>query len=133
MTRILVVEDSPSMLDNIAFNLEMQGYEVLQAPDARQALELLRTLPALPDVIVSDIAMPDMSGYEFLEVVQGNAKWRTIPFLFLTAFDSPNAIRLGKEMGADDYLVKPFEPQMLVIAIENKLRRAAQFRETAEQ
>jgi two-component system, sensor histidine kinase and response regulator len=133
MTHILVVEDNPTLLENITFELEMLNYQVTHAGDGRQALNLLQSMNTKLDLIVSDIAMPEMDGYEFLEAVRKNEKWNAIPFIFLTAFDSTNAIRLGKQLGVDDYLVKPFEPEDLVLAIENKLKRHREINVQAER
>jgi two-component system sensor histidine kinase/response regulator len=133
MTHILVVEDNPTLLENITFELEMLNYQVTQATDGRQALNRLQSLSTKPDLIVSDIAMPEMDGYEFLEAVRKNDQWNVIPFIFLTAFDSINAIRLGKQLGVDDYLVKPFEPEDLILAIENKLKRHREINNQAER
>ena len=108
MAHIVVVEDNPTLLENITFELEMVGYQVTTATDGHKAVELLQQIEHQPDLIVSDIAMPNMDGYEFLEAVRQNTQWNAIPFIFLTAFDTTNAIRLGKQLGVDDYLVKPF-------------------------
>lgn len=133
MTRVLLVEDNLSLLDNISFNLEMRGYDIIQSYDGQEALNVMRTLQDPPDIIVSDIAMPNLNGYQLLEAVHAEQDWNGIPFIFLTAFDSHNAIQMGKELGADDYLVKPFNPDELIIAIENKLRMVERFRSDAER
>jgi signal transduction histidine kinase len=132
MTKVLLVEDNLNLLENIALELELRDYKVMQAGNGEIALQLMQTTDAIPDIIVSDIAMPKMDGYKLLEAVQSNDDWASIPFIFLTAFDSRNAVYIGKEMGADDYLVKPFQPDELVIAIENKLKRIARFKRKAE-
>ena len=132
MTKVMLVEDNPILLESIAFELEMRGYDVMQAIDGRVALDLLNVTDHTPDIIVSDIAMPNMDGYMLLESVRQNQKWNNVPFLFLTALDSKNASRTGRELGVDDYLTKPFQPEDLVIAMENKLSRIAQFRQAAE-
>lgn len=131
MTKVLIVEDNPTLLDSLAFNLEMHGYDIIQATDGEQAITTLKGLVTPPDIIVSDIAMPNMNGYQLLEAVHAEATWNTVPFIFLTAFDSRNAVQLGKELGADDYLVKPFDPEELVTAIENKLKMVTRFRADA--
>lgn len=122
MTTILLVEDNPILLETIAFELEMHQYKVLVSEDGNHALTLLNTLQDPPDLIISDIAMPDMDGYQLLERVRANEDWHAIPFIFLTAFSSPNAMAIGKELGADDYIVKPFQPKDLIAVIENKLK-----------
>lgn len=132
MVRILLVEDNAAVLESISLELELHNYTVLLAENGIQALKILETL-TLPDIIISDIAMPEMDGYELLEQVQKNPVWTSIPFLFLTAYGSEADIRRGKQYGVDDYLVKPFRPEDLIIAIENKLRRVNQLRMGAER
>lgn len=133
MALVMLVEDDQTLIGEIAFDLEMRGYEVVQALDGRQALDLLQTLENLPDVIVSDIAMPHLDGYQLLEAVQQEDRWRHLPFIFLTAFSTRDAMRISRELGVDDYLVKPFDPDDLVVAIENKRRRLEQYQEMAER
>lgn len=133
MTNIMVVEDNMTLLESIAFELEMRDYNVVQAMDGQSAINQLEQMTTLPDVIVSDIAMPDLDGYQLLEIVRHNETWKSIPLIFLTAFDSKNSIRIGKELGVDDYLVKPFDPDDLIVAVENKLKRQEAFREEAER
>jgi DNA-binding response OmpR family regulator len=131
MTRVLIVEDNPAVLETIAFELEMRGYEVLPTSDGQHALDVLNLSNPLPDIIVSDIAMPDVDGFRLLELIRADPHWNVIPVLFLTAFNSPNSIRISKELGVDDYIVKPFQADDLVIAIENKLQRIQAFRQAA--
>ena len=135
MTRVMIVEDTRPLLEGIAFELEMRGYEVLTASDGLVALKVLDDLKAtrLPDVIVSDIAMPNLDGYQLFERLQANDEWQAIPFIFLTALASEKEIQYGKRLGADDYLIKPFKPEELVIAIENKKRRFEQLKATNER
>jgi DNA-binding response OmpR family regulator len=123
MTRVLLAEDNQTLLEDITLELEMRDYEVLQAMDGQVALEILRTTTPLPDIIVSDIAMPDVDGFKLLEYLRAEPEWNAIPFIFLTAFNSPNSVRIGKELGADDYIVKPFQIDDLILAMESKLRR----------
>jgi len=130
MTTVMLVEDNVTLLENIAFELEMREYDVLQASDGKFALQLLEQ-GQIPDIIVSDIAMPDMDGYALLDNVRTNNNWQNIPFIFLTAFDSKNAVRIGKDLGVDDYLVKPFDPEDLISAMRNKLKRIQQIENNA--
>ncbi len=96
MTTVLLAEDNLTLLENIALELEFRGYQVLQATNGRGALDILRTSEQLPDIIVSDIAMPDVDGFQLLEYLRSEPAWNGIPFLFLTAFNSPNSIRISK-------------------------------------
>jgi DNA-binding response OmpR family regulator len=84
-----------------------------------------------PDLIVADIMMPHMDGYELYEATHQDERWLSIPFIFLTAKTDKEDIRLGKEMGADDYLVKPVEKEDLLAAIRGKLKRAAELKAAA--
>lgn len=133
MTTVLIADDNQSLLENIGLDLEMRGYSVLMAGGGRSALNLLHSVETLPDIIVSDISMPDLDGYKLLEAVRSDARLCAIPFLFLTAYSSPDGVRLGRELGVDDEIVKPFQADDLVIAMENKLRRVNTFRFLAEK
>src|SRR5688572_890704 len=102
--RILVVEDDVHLMDGVREILELDGYEILTANSGVTGLKLLRQEPTPPDLIVSDIMMPNMDGYQFFEAVRSEPAWVTIPFIFLTAKGEKSDIRLGKAMGADDYV-----------------------------
>lgn len=121
---ILVVDDQPELLENIGLALEMDGYTVLAASDGQTALKILATQPV--DLILADIAMPGMNGYQLYERVRENEEWVTIPFLFLTGRAMDSDIRFGKELGVDDYLTKPIEIEDLLATVQGKLRRAQQ-------
>lgn len=127
---VLVVEDNNVMLEGIQDVLEMDGYRVLTALDGQDALELLEQHH--PDLIISDIMMPRMDGYQFFSAVRANPQWLRIPFIFLTAKNQRIDVRLGKQLGADDYLTKPFEAEDLLIAVKAKLERAAALQSSAE-
>lgn len=132
MTKVLIVEDNLTLLEDIALELDLRGYEIVQATDGKVALDMLQSMSPLPDIIVSDIAMPDMDGFKFLEYVRNDADLSDIPFLFLTAFSSPNSLRISKELGADDFIAKPFQSDDLILAIENKIQRVKAFQKKAE-
>jgi len=121
--KILVVEDNEDMLNGIRDILEISGYQVITALDGQEALGHMQQ--HRPDLVVSDIMMPQLDGYELFSAVRANPKWLRVPFIFLTAKDQRLDVRLGKQLGADDYLTKPFEPEDLVVAVEAKLERAA--------
>lgn len=106
--RILVVEDDLNLLEGIQTVLELDHYAVVCAENGVQAVEVLRSTP-LPDLIVSDIMMPQMDGIELLKAVRAVPEWVRIPFIFLTARGERQDIQRGKQLGVDDYLVKPFE------------------------
>jgi len=124
--RILVVEDDLHLMEGIREILELDEYVVLTANSGVEGLETLKTLENLPDLIVSDIMMPKMDGYEFFETVRAENDWLSIPFIFLTAKGEKADIRLGKKMGADDYVTKPFGAEDLLVAVSSKLARQQQ-------
>ena len=122
MARILVVEDNPVMADAIRDVLEMESYEVSVALDG---IEGLQAIPAVrPDLIISDVMMPRMDGFEFYQKVRANTAWVFVPFIFLTAKGQEEDIYLGKRLGADDYLVKPYAPENLIATVSSKLARS---------
>jgi DNA-binding response OmpR family regulator len=122
MATILIVDDQPEILENIELILSIEGYRVLAAADGPEALDLLQAHAV--DLILADIAMPHMNGYQLFERVRENPQWVPIPFLFLSARAMDSDIRYGKELGADDYLTKPIQPEDLLAAVQGRLRRA---------
>lgn len=122
-TNILIVEDDPNLLEGIRAILELDGYHVQTAENGMQALHLLRNATLLPDLIVSDIMMPMLDGLQLLQAVRKEPKWLAIPFIFLTAKSEKIDMQRGKILGVDDYLVKPFDGEELLIAVESRLRR----------
>jgi two-component system alkaline phosphatase synthesis response regulator PhoP len=127
---VLVVEDNLDMVAQLKLALEMEGYQVLTATDGQEALRVLERVT--PDLIIADIMMPRMNGYELYEATHRDERWLSVPFIFLTAKTDKEDIRLGKEMGADDYLVKPVEKEDLIATIRGKLKRVTELMEAAE-
>jgi two-component system sensor histidine kinase/response regulator len=127
-TTILIVEDDPSMLDIISYLLEQEGYQVIQAKNGQAGLSVLEDGP--PDLIVSDVMMPGMDGFDFYQRVHDKVAWAQIPFIFLTAKGQRTDVRRGMGLGADDYLTKPFEPEDLLSAVNVRLARAVEAQET---
>ena len=124
MTTILVADDQPELQAMLSLTLESAGSQVLRSGDGLEALAILQT--QVVDLILADIAMPRMNGYQLYQRVRENAHWLAIPFLFLTARSLDSDIRYGKELGVDDYLIKPIEPEDLLAAVQGRLRRASQ-------
>ncbi|HEC23962.1 MAG TPA: hybrid sensor histidine kinase/response regulator [Chloroflexi bacterium] len=118
---ILVVDDDEVVLSSVADLLRISGYRVLTATNGVHALQILQS--QTPDLIVADIMMPRMNGYQFYKAVRDNPSWTSIPFIFLTARDQQKDIREGYSLGADHYLTKPFEPEDLLVAVEARLKR----------
>jgi two-component system sensor histidine kinase/response regulator len=123
---ILLVEDDRALLTGMSDLLVMAGYEVSSAMDGADALKLLGKMPSHPDLIVSDIRMPNMDGYQLLAEVKERPEWLSIPFIFLTAKGEKEDVRDGKLRGVDDYLIKPFEFQDLLVSIQSCLSRREQ-------
>ncbi len=119
----MVVEDDLNLLEGIRSILEIEHYGVLTAQDGDEALQLLRNGTITPDLIVSDIMMPHMSGIELLEEVRRVREWVSIPFIFLTAKGEKTDIQQAKLLGVDDYVTKPYDPVDLLVAIESRLDR----------
>ncbi|MCU0480874.1 MAG: response regulator [Anaerolineae bacterium] len=131
--KLLVVEDEHNLLLGIRDILELDDYSVVTASNGQQALDVLRSQRgALPDLILSDIMMPYMDGLQFLEAVRKNEAWVKIPFIFLTAKGAKGDIQQGKLLGVDDYLVKPFDADDLLVAVESRLSRHQAIKQATE-
>ena len=130
MTKVLLIEDDTVLRENTAELLELARYEVVTASNGTKGLEEARK--NLPDVIVCDIMMPEMDGYQVLDVLSKDQETRGIPFIFLSAKTERKDVRKGMELGADDYITKPFEEHELIGAIESRLARASILSEIRE-
>ena len=126
---ILVVEDQPAMQRNIRMGLEMSGYTVVAAADGIEALAVLNAQPV--DLILADVAMPRMNGYQLYEQLRRNPRWALMPFIFVSARGLDSDVRYGKALGADDYLVKPFQLEDLLAIVAGRLRRARELAQSA--
>lgn len=116
--RILVVDDEPRMIHFIRLNLEHDGFQVFEASSGAEALEQLRD--HLPDLILLDVMMPDLDGFETLRLIR---EISTVPVIMLTAKGEEDDRVRGLELGADDYVTKPFSPRELVSRVKAVLRR----------
>jgi len=121
MQKILLVEDDAPLLDVMRYLLEAEGYEVCPAVNGKQALDLFVT--SRPSLIISDIMMPEMNGYELLEAVRVMPEGITVPFLFLSARTERSDVDRARSLGVDDYLFKPFEAPELINAVRARLDR----------
>ncbi|HAS09669.1 MAG TPA: hypothetical protein DCS55_03995 [Acidimicrobiaceae bacterium] len=119
---VLVVEDDPTILQLLEVNFEMEGYIVLRAEDGEQGLAVARE--SRPDVIVSDVMMPKMSGLELVRALKAANDTKAIPVILLSAKAQGADVRLGLEAGADDYVTKPFEPLDLIDRVSAVLLRS---------
>lgn len=123
MQTILVIEDEEDIADLVAFNLRRNDYEVEFAPDGVRGLELAGSL--LPDLIVLDLMMPGMDGISLFKELKKDAATREIPVIMLTARGQTEDRILGLEVGADDYMTKPFSPKELSLRVKNLLKRSS--------
>jgi DNA-binding response OmpR family regulator len=121
MTKILIVEDDQIMRENTKEILELANYEVVTANNGRMGATLAKEIK--PDLIICDIMMPELDGYGVLHILSKDTKTAAIPFIFLTAKAEKSEMRKGMELGADDYLTKPFEETELLNAIESRLKK----------
>lgn len=123
-----MVDDEPRMIGFIRMNLELEGHQVLEAHNGLQALDMIRT--QLPDIVLLDVMMPDMDGFETLRMLR---EFSSTPVIMLTAKDDENDKVYGLELGADDYVTKPFGPRELSSRIKAVLRRAEMPTTTPEE
>jgi len=121
MKKILLIEDDSMMRENTAEILELANYEVFTAANGKEGSVLAKKTK--PDLIVCDILMPELDGYGVLHVLSKDPETASIPFIFLTAKVERNEMRKGMELGADDYLTKPFEDTEILNAVEIRLKK----------
>jgi CRP/FNR family transcriptional regulator, polysaccharide utilization system transcription regulator len=121
MKKILLIEDSQDIRENIAEILTLANYQVVEAENGKVGVELAKA--ELPDLIICDIMMPQLDGYGVLHLLSKNPVTAGIPFIFLTAKSEKDDFRKGMNLGADDYLIKPFDDLELLDAIEMRLKK----------
>ncbi|WP_378182755.1 response regulator [Aquimarina sp. SS2-1] len=122
MKTILLIEDDTALRENTAELLELSNYKVITSPNGK--IGITKAKEEKPDIIVCDIMMPEVDGYGVLEALSHDANTNQIPFIFLSAKTEHKEIRKGMDLGADDYLTKPFEEDELLSAIESRLAKA---------
>jgi CRP-like cAMP-binding protein/CheY-like chemotaxis protein len=130
MKKIAVIEDNNEMRENIEEILALADYEVVTAANGKLGVELVKK--ELPDLIVCDIMMPELDGYGVLYYLSKTPDTSAIPFIFLTAKTERSDMRKGMNMGADDYISKPFDEMELLSAIESRLKKRSRFQEVLE-
>ena len=119
--QILLIEDDQVLVRNFKMYLEMYDYELETALNGKDGLKILSSLEKPPDLIISDILMPEMNGYDFYMKVSENPEWSRIPFFFLSGKTELDDVKFGKMLGADDYITKPFSPKDLLEKIKEKV------------
>ncbi|MDR3668121.1 MAG: response regulator transcription factor [Ignavibacteriaceae bacterium] len=118
--KILLVDDEKDIVEFIKYNLEKENYKVITAYDGEEALE---KIVQNPDLVILDILMPKLTGYEVCKKIKGNMDYHNIPIIFLTAKTSEIDEILGLELGASDYIKKPISPQQLMARVKSNLRK----------
>lgn len=129
--KILVIEDEATVRENVVELLEDYGYESVGAANGREGVEKAKEI--LPELIVCDIMMPELDGYGVLKELQSDATTAGVPFIFLTAKAEKDLVRAGMNLGADDYLTKPFSPSQLFDAVDARIKRLKQIEEKSEK
>jgi putative two-component system response regulator len=123
---LLIVEDNRDMRNGLENLLRYEGFRVLSAANGAEALKAMNG--SSPDLIISDIVMPVMDGFDLFKKVRSRSGWVTIPFIFLTARDDREDIMIGRGLGVEDYLVKPVSREELLSAVRGRLKRSRQLR-----
>jgi len=131
MKRILVIEDEEAVRQVIVEALEMRGWRMSEAQDGEEGLS--KAVSELPDLVLCDIQMPKLDGYHVLKGVRKNVALVTVPFIFLTGHGDKPMMRQAMEMGADDFIVKPFTISELIGAVEARFQKQAVLEETADK
>jgi len=116
---ILVVDDEPSWLKVLRYFLENKGYAVKTVPSASEALAALQTYH--PDIILSDVRMPDMNGFDLLDTIRKTPEVSSTPVIFFSAIDDYDARKTAKDLGAADYIVKPFDQEEVASVLHKHL------------
>ncbi len=124
MKSILIIEDNPELLASCSEILELSGYHVIQAKDGHEGVSI--AIDSNPDLILCDIMMPNLDGYGVFSILTNNHKTAHIPFIFLSAKSDYLDVRKAMEMGADDYLTKPYNPDQLIKAIQTRINKTTQ-------
>ena len=123
MNTILCIEDEADIRENLAEELADEGYQAYVACDGRQGLEMI--IEHEPDLVLCDISMPRMNGFQLLEEIRRiYPKFAELPFIFLTALADRSQVQAGLDCGADGYLIKPLDFEMLLMTVQSNLRQA---------
>ncbi|MCS6928133.1 MAG: response regulator [Saprospiraceae bacterium] len=129
--KILIIEDHDEVRENLCEILNLSGYETISAENGKKGVE--KAIAERPDLILCDVMMPELDGFGVLHILSRNAATADIPFIFLTALAEKSDFRRGMSLGADDYIVKPFDDTMLLQTIEARLQKHARLKEAANR
>jgi len=129
--KILVVEDDEDIMELISFNLKKEGYSVVKAITGEEALKQAQS--ASPDIVLLDVMLPEIDGLEVCRNLKSDTKTKNIPVIMVTAKGEESDVVAGLELGAEDYIVKPFRPKELVARVRAVLRRKSQSQDAAPE
>ncbi len=118
--RILLVDDEAQLVELVKMRLEANGYQVLTAYDGKEALDVAKK--EMPDLIILDLMLPKIDGYKVCRMLKFDEKYKKIPIILFTARALEADKKVGMEVGADDYITKPFEPELLLMKIKDFLK-----------
>jgi len=118
--RILIVDDEEDLVETVSFRLEANGYEVIKAYDGQEGLE--KSKKENPGLIILDLMLPKMDGYKVCGLLKADARYNKIPIILFSARAQESDIKMGEDVGADAYMTKPFEPQVLLVKIKELLK-----------
>jgi len=119
--RVLIVDDEPDIVESVKFSFELENIECLEAYDGEEAL--LKAKKEKPDLIILDIMLPKIIGYKVARLLKFDESYKHIPIIMLTARTQEKDIKLGEETGADEYVTKPFDMDMLIDLVKKYLRK----------
>lgn len=119
--KILVIDDESGLLELLSIRLEVNNYQVITAADGREGLDKART--ELPDLIILDLMLPKLDGYQVCRALKFDEKYKQIPIIIFTARAQESDVKAGKEAGADAYITKPFEPDILLAKVSQLLEK----------
>jgi len=131
MIKILIIEDESELREEVEEILKFENFDVYTASNGKDGLDIIKS--TIPDLILCDILMPEMDGFELFENLKKNDDASDIPFIFITALDDRNNLRKGMESGADDYLIKPFTRNELLKTIDTRLKKSQEKKLQIEQ
>jgi DNA-binding response OmpR family regulator len=123
MAKILIAEDERDIRDLITFTLKFAGHEVVTAANGEEAVQKAKTEQPKPDLILMDVRMPRMTGYEACKLMKQEAGLKDIPVIFLSAKGQESEVQTGLEAGAEEYILKPFSPDLLTDRVREILKR----------
>jgi DNA-binding response OmpR family regulator len=118
--RVLIVDDEPDIVESVKFSLELENIECLEAYDGEEAL--LKAKKEKPDLIILDIMLPKINGYKIARLFKFDQEYKNIPIIMLTARTQENDVKLGEKTGADKYITKPFDMDLLINAVKGYLK-----------